>query len=221
MDYEELNILTQSRKTLLKILAGRGYKTEAYEGFGPIEIGVMATTGQEAFRMDFERSEESLAAAPSKTTKCRVVYTLGRIKNRIQSFLTSIIGEEDSEDRLDPATTELIIITLEPVVETFHAAAIQEFKGARHLRVSFFQAHTLFHNPLENALVPKHELVPQGEHETFMKKFKIKSKRNLPYIKFHEDMIARVMGLVPDDIVKITRPSPQAGEYETYRLCVV
>jgi DNA-directed RNA polymerase subunit H (RpoH/RPB5) len=33
-------------------------------------------------------------------------------------------------------------------------------------------------------------------------------------------MIARVMGLAPGDIVKITRPSPSAGEYVSYRICV-
>ena len=43
---------------------------------------------------------------------------------------------------------------------------------------------------------------------------------NLPMIRFHEDIIARILGLVPGDIVKITRPSPQSGEYESYRVCV-
>ncbi len=112
-----------------------------------------------------------------------------------------------------------MIVTLEPVVETFHAYALQEFK-ANKLRVSFFQAHTLVNNPLEHVLVPKHEPVPAADHDAFLAAHKIKSKRNLPHIKFHEDMIARILGLVPDDIVKITRPSPQAGEYVVYRLCV-
>ena len=49
---------------------------------------------------------------------------------------------------------------------------------------------------------------------------KIKSKANLPLIKYHEDMIARILALTPGDIVKITRPSPSAGEYISYRVCV-
>ena len=54
----------------------------------------------------------------------------------------------------------------------------------------------------------------------FMKTNNIKTKANLPFIKFHEDMIARCMGLSIGDIVKITRSSPSAGEYVSYRICV-
>ncbi len=90
MDYETLNVLTQSRKTLLKLLADRGYTVEAYQTFGPTEISLMAAAGPEAFRMDLERPEE--AAGASKITKCRVIYTLNRIKNRISAFLNDVKG---------------------------------------------------------------------------------------------------------------------------------
>jgi DNA-directed RNA polymerase subunit H (RpoH/RPB5) len=32
-------------------------------------------------------------------------------------------------------------------------------------------------------------------------------------------MVARILGLLPGDIVKILRPSPSAGEYISYRIC--
>lgn len=72
---------------------------------------------------------------------------------------------------------------------------------------------------MEHVLQPKFDLLPRTEHAEFLKQNKIKSVANLPLIKFHEDMVARIMGLLPGDIVKITRPSPSAGEYITYRLC--
>lgn len=213
MDYETLYVLYKSRQTLLKILADRGYNTKPFEKFGPTEISAMAAAGAEAFRMDLERP----ADGGQRITKCRVVYSFGRIKNRIATFISDTVGEEDSDDALDRATTELMVILLEPVGEAFHIAALTEL--ARRLRVSFFNAHTIVNNPLEHVLVPKHELVPSSEHKTFLAANKIRSKENLPIIKFHEDMIARIMGLMPGDIVKITRPSPQAGEYISYRLC--
>ena len=218
MDYETLNVLYQSRRTLLKILGARGYNTKPYEKFGPIEIGAMASAsmgagGAAAFRMDLERTD-----AVNGITKCRVEYSINRVKNRIAGFLSGIT-EEGNDAAIDTATTELVVILLEPVVEAFHTASMSAL-ATKSLRVSFFQAHTIVNNPTEHVLVPKHELLPSSEHAEFLEKHKIKAKANLPLIKFHEDMIARVMGLAPGDIVKITRPSPSAGEYVSYRICV-
>jgi len=217
MDYETLHVLYLSRKTLLKILAARGYNTKPYEKFGPIEIAAMAAAstgagGAAAFRMDLEREDGS------GTNKCRVEYSILRIKNRISGFLDGLT-EEGNDAAIDPQTTELVVVILEPVAEAFHSAAMNVL-ASKSLRVNFFQAHTIVNNPTEHVLVPKHELLPTSEHTEFMTKNKVKSKANLPLIKFHEDMIARVMGLLPGDIVKITRPSPSAGEYVSYRVCV-
>jgi DNA-directed RNA polymerase subunit H (RpoH/RPB5) len=211
MDYESLHILFRSRQTLLKLLADRGYNTKPYEKFGPVEIAAMAAApgGSNAFRMDLERPDNTIS-------KCRVVYSINRIKNRLPSFLEETTGAE--ADPLNPEDTELIVILLEPVVESFHLAALNALAKDK-LRVSFFQAHTIVNNPMEHTLQPKFELLAKSEQAEFLKKNMIKSIANLPLIKFHEDMVARIMGLLPGDIVKIIRPSPSAGEYITYRVC--
>ena len=216
MDYETLQVLFRSRQTLLKLLADRGYNTKPYEKFGPIEIAAMAaaasgSAGPGSFRMDLERD------AAEVINKCRVVYSINRVKNRLSSFLDEQM-EEGSANPLNPASTELVIILLEPVVETFHAAALNAL-ATKKLRVSFFQAHTIVNNPMEHVLQPKFELLPKSEHPEFLRTNQIKTIANLPFIKFHEDMVARVMGLLPGDIVKITRSSPSAGEYTSYRVC--
>jgi DNA-directed RNA polymerase subunit H (RpoH/RPB5) len=215
MDYETLDVLYKSRQTLLKILAGRGYDTKPFEKFGPIEISAMAAAGAEAFRMDLQRQ----VTEGQRMAYCRVVYSFNNIKNRIATFLSDQVreDEEDDTDGIDRSTTELIVMLLEPVREAFHLAAA--FALGRGIHVSFFCVNTIVNNPLEHVLVPKHELLPSSEHTDFLAKHKIRSKENLPLIRFHEDMIARIMGLMPGDIVKITRPSPSAGEYTSYRLC--
>jgi len=218
MDYETLDVLYRSRKTLLTLLAMRGYPTKSYEKFGPIEIAAMAAASQgtaspAAFRMDLERPP---GAGP--ITKCRVEYSINRIKNRIPGFLEGLT-EEGNDAAITPENTELVVVVLEPVVETFHMASMNAL-ASKGLHVSFFQAHTIVNNPLEHVMVPKHEMLPASEHAAFLADNKIKSKANLPLIKYHEDMIARVIGLMPGDIVKITRPSPSAGEYISYRVCV-
>jgi len=215
MDYETLQVLFRSRQTLLKILADRGYNTKPYEKFGPIEIAAMAaaatsSAGPGSFRMDLERETEPIS-------KCRVIYSINRVKNRLASYLEEQMGE-DSETPLNPANTELIIVLLEPVVETFHVAALNAL-ATKKLRVSFFQAHTIVNNPMEHVLQPKFELLPKSAHPEFLSQNRIKTIANLPLIKFHEDMVARVLALLPGDIVKITRASPSAGEYIAYRVC--
>jgi DNA-directed RNA polymerase subunit H (RpoH/RPB5) len=217
MNFESVHILYHSRRTLLKILAQRGYNTAPFEVFGPGEIGAMLHAGSEAFRMDLEQAAQ--AAQTTALPKCRVIYKvmpLDRIKNRIDSFISGLLNE-DNEDAVDTTTTEVIVMLMEPIGEAFNQAAMNALN--KRLRISFFQVHTLVNNPLEHALVPKHEILPPTEHANFMKQHKIRSKLNLPIIKFHEDMIARILGMQPGDIVKITRPSPSAGEYIVYRLC--
>ena len=208
-----MDIILRSRKTLLDILEAKGYDISRYTKFGPFEIETMMSQDKEkTLRMDFERVLEEGTSAP---TKCRVEYAIPKVKNRLPKYLSTLLDDET----LEPETTEIIIITLESIGDTFTGAALKLW-NAQNLRISFFDARTLVSNPLNHVLVPKHEQVPQSLHEEFLKKFHLKTKMNLPMIRFHEDIIARILGLVPGDIVKITRPSPQSGEYESYRVCV-
>ena len=215
MDYETLDVLYHSRKTLLDILEGRGYNVAPFSKFGPFEIGVMAASGPGAFRMDLERP--AAAATDTGKTKCRVEFTQ-KVKLRLAGYMNSMTDPEES-DPVDPETTELIVLTLEPIVDAFHSIAAT-YMATKKMHVSFFQAHTLVQNPLKHALVPKHEIVPRDNHAEFLKSIRATSKSQLPLIRFHEDMIARIMTLSPGDIVKITRPSPSAGVYTSYRVCV-
>jgi DNA-directed RNA polymerase I, II, and III subunit RPABC1 len=132
-----------------------------------------------------------------------------------------LTNEDQNEDPIDTATTEVVVVLVADLMaDAFHVAALSSYMNKKlKLRISFFQANQLVNNPMEHILVPKHELLPRSEHKAFLTTNKIKSKANLPIIKFHEDMIARILGLLPGDIVKITSSSPSAGEYVKYRVC--
>ena len=214
MNYEELDILYRSRKTALEILKEDGYDTTTYEKFGPWEIEAMVAGGQTALTMDLKRAAD---AQPNDINRCLVVYSLQKLKQRLSTFL--VILRNGTEPKIDPLTTEVVVIVLEDVADVFHAAALNEWITNK-LRIRFFKAHNLLFDPRTHVLVPKHTKMPASEHAEFMSKNYLK-KSQLSFIKFHEDMIARIMGLVPGDIVKITRPSPQAGEYILYRICNV
>ena len=69
-----------------------------------------------------------------------------------------------------------------------------------------------------HVLGPPHRKLSDEEAKELLERLKIKSRSQLPLIKYH-DIQARLLGLVPGDIVEILRPSPTAGERDYPRLC--
>ena len=217
MSYETIDILYRSRLTLLNHLEEVGYNIEPYRKFSTKEITEMVKVGPvagspPALQMELERKEE----VPGLPSKCLVVYTLGKIKQKLPAFTSKIIDTE--EGNFDPSTTEVIIITLEPIAPNFGAMALQVY-NANKTRIRYFQAAAIINNPLKHLLQPKFEKVASDQEEPILKSMYAK-KTQLPFIRFHEDPVARMLGLLPGDIVKVTRPSPTAGEYVGYRVCV-
>jgi len=212
-----VDILYKSRLTILSFLKTKGYNTKSYEKFGPFEIEKMASNDKEkALNMEVIRTLPEESSLP---TICRVEYAIPRVKNRLAGFLRKLlVNDETGEDLIDAKKTEIIVITLEAIGDTFHTAALNQW-AKKNIRISFFDARTLITNPMDHVLVPKHEIIPDDKHAELLKTFNMKTKTNLPIIRFHEDIIARLLGLIPGSIVKITRPSPSAGFYTIYRVC--
>ncbi|MCW4020154.1 MAG: DNA-directed RNA polymerase subunit H [Candidatus Bathyarchaeota archaeon] len=70
-------------------------------------------------------------------------------------------------------------------------------------------------NIFDHYLVPKHEILTPEEKEEILQKYRVEPYK-LPLIRT-SDPIARVIGAKAGDLIKITRQSPTAGEYVTYR----
>ncbi len=255
MSSQTVDYILRSRKTILSILAKRGYDTKPYEKFGYEEVEAMLkNTGKEdsgaraigrALRMDLKRSAES---TDTGILNCRVEYALSKLKaggssSALDSLLNSLLvgnaegiqepkeskkeikakesKEEKFDDKIDPTNTEVIVMLAAdtyPLSESFHARALQLW-NTKKFRISFFLVDNLVNNPAEHVLVPKHERVALKDQEQLLKDLYAQKKQQLPWIVFHVDIQARILGLVPGDIVKITRPSPSAGYYTEYRVC--
>ena len=216
MDYGVIDTTYRSRITLLNMLERSGYNVAPYRRFGPQEIEDMIGPNAigEALRMDLERVE---GEGPKK---CVVVYRFQRQKQKIPTLMNELLGEDVPDElRVDPKTTEVIVILYEPVVDTFHAAALNQWKKQK-LRIRFFEARKIIIDPSSFAIVPKHEKMTLEETKALRKEYYLQSDAHHNWIRFHEDPQARWLGLVPGDVVKITRPSPSSGEYIVYRVCV-
>jgi len=200
----------RSRITILDILEQRGYNTTPYRKFSPKEI--------DAFIANYASLNMVLPHSTDDNRHCIVNYLTTRImKQKIPIFFEDILEkmgvEEDNRSQY-----EAVFLLQEPVGDTHHLAAITEW-NTRKRRISFFYIPQIVLNPLKHSLVPPHIRVVEEEHAQLMKDIHITSKSQLPIIRFHIDPIARCIGLVPGDIVKIIRPSPSAGTYTVYRYC--
>jgi DNA-directed RNA polymerase subunit H len=201
----------RSRITLLDILEEKGYDVAKYRKFSPAE----ATAAAAAFpSLSFKVSKKD-----DKTKICDVRYAIIS-RQKLETFFDDI--EDD-----DTENVEVVVMMVGAVIDAHHTIALKQYmklkegqeKERRKLRVSFFSIYTLVVNPLHHVLVPKHEIVKPEYHKELLESLYIQSKSKLPEIKFHVDPIARCIGAVPGDIVKITRPSPSAGETIVYRVC--
>ena len=211
------DILIRSRVTILDLLEDRGYNTKPYRKMIGSELVKLINSSDrpDALRMDFQSKADT-------GKKALVIYEIGNIKQSVSTgdFVKKLITEKE----VDPVTTEVIVIFMSKKdnnsddMESFNKCAFEAW--TKHtLKIQFFLMVRLVNNPLKHVLQPKFEIVPQDQHTALMKELCIQSKSQLPIIRFHDDPTGRCLGLVPLDIVKITRPSPTAGEYTEYRVC--
>ena len=210
-DFELTDAIYRSRKTVLDMLEARDYITTPYRNYSPKEITfMMASLNGTALRMDLSHKNGS--------KKCIIVYSLTKLKQKLKTFLANMSDADKPEYIEDIPNTEVIILVAEPVVETFHQTVLANYIDTK-LRAFVFQIQTIVNDPSKHIVVPKHAKVPAEEHAELLEKLYLKSKSQLQLIRFHADIQARYLGLVPGDIVKIVRPSPSAGEYTLYRVC--
>lgn len=201
----------RSRMTLLDILERRGYDVSKYRKFSPAEAAAAAAA--------FSSLSFKVTKKNDETKVCDVRYATVT-RQKLDTFFDDI-EDEDSEN------TEVIVMQIAPVADAHHMVALKQYmkmkegetKERRKLRVSFFSIYMLVVNPLNHVLVPKHEIIQPDFHKELMDSLYITSKSKFPEIKFHIDPIARCIGAVPGDIIKITRSSPSAGESIIYRVC--
>lgn len=210
MSFEHIDALFRSRKTLLGLLAKRGYNTQPFERFSPREIEMMSSNkGALDFVAETEGEDKRF---------CRVVYGAPRFnKTKMDEF---IADRELSEEEL--AASEFIVMLTDPIVDAHHASALQHWLKTR-IRVRYFNIFQLTYSPLDwTGAGPRieYEVVPQEKHADLMKALYCTSKTQFPQIRYHADHSSRCLGLVPGDIIKVNRASPNVGEDIIYRVCV-
>ena len=206
--------ILRSRATVLEVLRDRGFDTAPFEHELPKDLIAKAGTPLlneielELLRIQVSNGKE----------KAHVLYWMGGVRHKLndkEKFEKLLPEGIEENDQIIILLNEL---TSEPLHEAYHSMAIRRWVHKKE-RVSFFNIPQLISNPIHHSMVPSHRKIPPEEAEDLLKTLLVKSKMELPFIKYHVDIVGRVLGLVPGDIVEITRPSTTVGDYKVYRIC--
>ncbi len=211
-----LDLIARTRPTILEILQNRGYNVEAYRNESPADLFKIASTTPSLLKIHADKHPDG----PAPMQRCCVLYWIDApTRLRIDNVVSNLFNEENP-DSYNPLQDELIIILSEPFHEVFHLQASKNW-NKRKARISFFNIKNLVSNPTKHVYVPEHRKLTQEEAAEVMSRLYLSNKKELPKILYHIDMQARVLGLVPGDMVEISRPSTTTGEYTHYRICTI
>lgn len=212
MDPFTYDLVIRSRPTILEILENRGFNVDSYKDISPDEIMKMTTTNQSLLTINVKHKtvEDSRVIV--------LYYVEYPIRLRLEQELNAILDKENSP--YNPEKDQFILILSEPFHDIFHLKSAKLWTSNKY-RISFFNLKSIVTNPARHSFVPPHRKLSDEEVAELMKSLHLKSKYELPNIKYHIDMQARVLGLIPGDVVEIKRPSETAGEYIIYRVCTI
>lgn len=230
METEELfDLVARTRPVILEILENQGYDTKPYIGQSPADVITMAMGGPNPLRIRVNKR----ASAESPTERAQVFYwVFDKVKMSLERRVDELWDVENyGENAADKETDQAVVILNEPVHDAFHAMAIRQWQTHKR-RIVFYTIKQLIANPARHILQPVFRKIPAseplplhnatgGDNTESTGLLRVKNRKNLPLIKFHVDIMTRVLGLVPDDIVEITRASPTTGNYKMYRVCAI
>ena len=89
-----------------------------------------------------------------------------------------------------------------------------------NIYISLISVKRLQFNILEHTLVPKHSILNEKEEEEFRKLYNILDNNQIPSISYF-DPVSLVLGIRPDNIVKIERYSRTSIYSLYYRICKI
>tara|TARA_B100000902_G_scaffold131765_1_gene130550 strand:- start:3233 stop:3862 length:630 start_codon:yes stop_codon:yes gene_type:complete len=195
------------RKYLLEILNYRGFDTSNYENINISEIGILHE----------ENQLDMLVTKPENGKKIYVKFYLEKtIKSQnIYSIIEDLFHLENILSKQD----DLIIILKDEPNDTL-IQTVKDIWTQENIYLSLITIKRLQFNILNHELVPKHIVLTKEEEEEFKKKYNILDNRNIPDISYFSP-VSIVLGIRPNNIVKIERKSRTAVKTEYYRVCKI
>ena len=193
-----------SRKYLLEILKTRGFDTSNYDSINISEVGILSEENQLDMMVQNETNKKIYVKYyVEKTIKPNNIYAI--IEDLFH--LENILSKND----------DLIIIIKDEPNDTL-IETVKDIWTQEKIYLSLINIKRLQFNILNHELVPKHSILTKEQEEEFKKKYNILNNKNIPDISYFSP-VSIVMGIRPNDIVKIERKSRTAVKTIYYRIC--
>jgi len=205
-----INKIHKSRNVLLEQLDLLGYVTDDYLRFSVNEIDAMLANSQ---------LDMLINHADGRKIYVKYHFTLKTTTKQIKKEVLDNIIEDlyVIDEVLTKRDTLMVIIDDEP--NDTIVTRLRYLFEHDNIFVIIHNINRLQSNILNHTLVPDMKILDSKEEVTFMKKYQIKSKTQLPEIS-RFDPQALVIGIRPGEICKIQRPSSTALTTDYYRVCV-
>lgn len=202
---ETIQQIYKSRNNLIDILQERNFNVSDYNEFSINEINIMVSNNQ----LDL------LLENTSNSQKIFVKYYLGKSlrPNNINDIVEDIFNLETILSKND----ELLIIVKDDINDSIKSTLVQIWNEHK-IYVSIISIKRLQFNILKHRLVPKHSVLTNDEKIAIKQEYNITNDSKFPEIS-RFDPVATTIGLKPEQLCEITRPSKTAITSKYYRLC--
>jgi len=197
-----------SRKSILDLMSKQGYNIDDYANFSINEVNSMKQNNQ--LDMLLETADDRVE---KKKIYIRYCLTSRPAPKNIQEMIDDLYILSETLKKTD----SLFIIIKDEPNETL-MNEIKHIWEADGIFIVIESIKRLQFNILEHTLVPPHRVLTEPEVDTIMKRYNIVSKTQFPNIS-RFDPVARVIGLRPDQVCEIIRPSKTSIESKYYRIC--
>tara|TARA_Y100000389_G_scaffold76495_1_gene73208 strand:- start:287 stop:916 length:630 start_codon:yes stop_codon:yes gene_type:complete len=195
----------KSRYNILDILKYRNFDISSYENFTINEINILNNNNQ----LDI------LVKNNTTNKKVYVKYYLNKLlkAQTIYSFIEDLFNIDNVLTKND----DLIIIIKDEPNENLNQI-IRDIWNEDEYYISILNINRLQYNILNHTLVPKHIILTDEEVNLFKKKYNIIHNSQIADISYFSP-ISLILGIRPNNIVKIIRNSKTSIESNFYRIC--
>lgn len=200
----------KSRQVVLDLMKRQGYDTSEYDNFSVNEVNAMYQNEQLDMLLERKGQKES------DTRKIYIRYYINKTLSaqNIQDMMDDLFHLEQVLDKKDT----LMIITKNEMNETM-MNALKQIWAQDNIMVIIQSMKRLQFNILEHTLVPPHKVLNTEELDVVKKRYNIVENSDFPEIS-RFDPVAQVIGIRPNEVCEIIRPSKTAINGMYYRVCV-